>query len=84
MCTAAAGTCVMQRDGYYITTGICLAVGLLFFVLYIIPTAKRLQGLFGRCHPSSTTVTDLLLPAYSPTFDQVADCYLNMNLVYLL
>jgi PAT family acetyl-CoA transporter-like MFS transporter 1 len=48
MCTAAAGTCVMQRDGYYITTGICLAVGLLFFVAYIIPTAKRLQGLFGR------------------------------------
>jgi len=46
MCTAAAGTCVMERDGYYITTGICLAVGLLFFVAYIIPTAKRLQGLF--------------------------------------
>jgi hypothetical protein len=56
MCTAAAGTCVMERDGYYITTGICLAVGLLFLVAYIIPTAKRLQGLFGRCHPSWTTV----------------------------
>ncbi|KAF8500426.1 acetyl-coenzyme A transporter 1-domain-containing protein [Russula emetica] len=45
MCIAAAGTCVMERDGYYITTGICLAVGLLFFVAYIIPTAKRLQAL---------------------------------------
>jgi hypothetical protein len=56
MCIAAAGTCVMERDGYYITTGICLAVGLLFFVAYIIPTAKRLQGLFGRRHSSSTTV----------------------------
>lgn len=56
MCTAAAGTCVMERDGYYITTGICLTVGLLFFVAYIIPTAKRLQGLFAGRHPSSTTV----------------------------
>jgi hypothetical protein len=36
----------MERDGYYITTGICLVVGLLFLVTYIIPTAKRLQGLF--------------------------------------
>lgn len=63
MCAAAAGTCIMERDGYYITTGICLAVGLLFFVAYIIPTAKRLQGLFGCRHPSSMTVllTDLLL-----------------------
>lgn len=45
MCTAAAGTCVMERDGYYITTGICIVVGLSFFVAYIIPTAKRLQAL---------------------------------------
>jgi len=56
MCTAAAGTCVMERDGYFITTGICLVVGLLFFVAYIMPTAKRLQGLLERRHPSSKTV----------------------------
>lgn len=56
MCAAAAGTCVMERDGYFITTSVCLVVGLLFFVAYIIPTAKRLQGLFGRHHSSSTTV----------------------------
>ena len=59
MCTAAAGTCVMERDGYYITTGVCLAVGLLFFVAYINPTAKRLQGLFGPRHP--LLATDLLI-----------------------
>ncbi|KAI0276719.1 acetyl-coenzyme A transporter 1-domain-containing protein [Russula aff. rugulosa BPL654] len=45
MCTAAAGTCVMERDGYYITTGVCLVVGVLFFVGYISPTIKRLQAL---------------------------------------
>jgi hypothetical protein len=56
MCTAAAGTCVMERDGYYITTGTCLVVGLLFFVAYILPTVKRLQGLFDRRHPSSKTM----------------------------
>ena len=56
LCKAAAGICVMERDGYYITTGVCLAVGLLFFVAYILPTAKRLQGLFGRCHRIPMTV----------------------------
>ena len=28
------------------------------------------------------SVNDLLLSLYSPTFDQVADCYLTMNQVY--
>jgi hypothetical protein len=56
MCTAAAGTCVMERDGYYITTGTCLVIGLLFFVAYILPTIKRLQGLSGHRNPSSTTI----------------------------
>ncbi|KAI9507138.1 acetyl-coenzyme A transporter 1-domain-containing protein [Russula earlei] len=45
LCSAAAGKCVMERDGYYITTGICLVVGLLFIVGHIVPTAKRLQAL---------------------------------------
>jgi len=38
----------MERDGYYITTGICLLVGMLCLVGYLIPTAKRLQGLLAR------------------------------------
>ena len=45
-CSAAAGVCVMERDGYYITTSICLGVGMIFLVAYVMPTAKRLQGLF--------------------------------------
>jgi len=44
-CSAAAGKCIMERDGYFITTGICLLVGLIFLVAYIIPTAKKLQAL---------------------------------------
>jgi len=44
-CSAAAGTCVMERDGYYTTTAICLGIGLIFLVTYILPTAKRLQAL---------------------------------------
>jgi Acetyl-coenzyme A transporter 1 len=83
MCIAAAGTCVMERDGYYITTGICLAVGLLVFVVYINPTAKRLQGLFKRNPSSMTVLLICLLPSYSPTFNQVADCYLTTNIVDL-
>jgi len=45
LCSAATGRCVMERDGYYITTGICLLVGMICLVGYIIPTAKRLQAL---------------------------------------
>jgi len=44
-CSAAAGTCVMERDGYFMTTSICLGVGLIFLLAYVIPTARKLQGL---------------------------------------
>jgi MFS transporter, PAT family, solute carrier family 33 (acetyl-CoA transportor), member 1 len=36
----------MERDGYYITTAICISVGLVVLVAYILPTARKLQGVF--------------------------------------
>lgn len=33
-----------DRDGYYTVSGICLALGLLSVVFYMIPTARKLQG----------------------------------------
>ncbi|KAH9974660.1 acetyl-coenzyme A transporter 1 [Lactifluus volemus] len=44
-CSAAGGTCAMERDGYYITTAICISVGLVVLVAYIVPTARKLQVL---------------------------------------
>ena len=34
----------MERDGYYIVTGICLAIGLIILLGFIIPTSRKLQG----------------------------------------
>jgi hypothetical protein len=43
-CAAAGGVCVVVRDGYYIVQAICLVLGLVTVVGYIIPRAKELQG----------------------------------------
>ena len=44
MCSDIGGTCVVKRDGYFITTGLCLTLGVISLVTFIVPTAKRLQG----------------------------------------
>jgi hypothetical protein len=44
MCSDIGGTCITERDGYFITTGLCLALGVTSLVIFIIPTARRLQG----------------------------------------
>jgi len=44
MCSDIGGTCITERDGYFITTGLCLALGVTSLVTFIIPTALRLQG----------------------------------------
>jgi acetyl-CoA transporter-like protein len=44
MCSDIGGTCVAERDGYFITTGLCLTLGVISLVTFIVPTAKRLQG----------------------------------------
>jgi hypothetical protein len=50
----------MERDGYYITTAICLVVGLLCLVTYITPTVKRIQGLcilYGSVSPPTDSLS---------------------------
>ncbi|PCH36092.1 MFS general substrate transporter [Wolfiporia cocos MD-104 SS10] len=42
-CTQSGGECVIERDGYYIISGICLALGVLSVIFHMIPTARRLQ-----------------------------------------
>ncbi|KAL1968119.1 hypothetical protein VTN77DRAFT_2250 [Rasamsonia byssochlamydoides] len=44
-CTDGGGSCIMQRDGYYITNILCVIIGALTFWAYIKPAALKLQAL---------------------------------------
>lgn len=44
-CTDLGGTCVVERDGYYITNVICVILGAITFFGFIREAAMRLQGL---------------------------------------
>ncbi|KAI0730258.1 acetyl-coenzyme A transporter 1-domain-containing protein [Fomitopsis betulina] len=43
LCTAAGGTCTVERDGYYVMSAICIGAGFILLVFFMIPTARRLQ-----------------------------------------
>ncbi|KAH9947960.1 MFS general substrate transporter [Amylocystis lapponica] len=43
-CAALGGECVTERDGYYIVSGICMGLGLLLVLFYMLPTARKLQA----------------------------------------
>src|ERR1700761_529824 len=43
-CSDIGGTCVTERDGYYITNGLCVGLGIIAVVTYVVPTARKLQG----------------------------------------
>ena len=45
-CSDIGGTCITERDGYYITNGLCVGLGIIAVVTYVIPTARKLQGEF--------------------------------------
>ncbi|KAI0932743.1 hypothetical protein AcW1_000228 [Taiwanofungus camphoratus] len=44
-CTELGGECITERDGYYIVSAICLGLGVLSVIFYMIPTARKLQAL---------------------------------------
>ena len=44
-CANGGGTCNIERDGYYTTNLICIALGVITFFLYIRPAALKLQSL---------------------------------------
>lgn len=56
LCSDINGECITERDGYYYVSAICVTFGALFLVLYIIPTARRLQGGYhALSYPSDLT-----------------------------
>ncbi|KAJ7480190.1 acetyl-coenzyme A transporter 1-domain-containing protein [Mycena galericulata] len=44
-CTEVGGECITETDGYYIVSGLCMLFGVAFLVMYIMPTARKLQEL---------------------------------------
>lgn len=44
-CLAAGGACNVERDGYYLVNVLCVAFGVVSFVLFIRPKVLHLQGL---------------------------------------
>ncbi|KAN0061662.1 hypothetical protein ACQY0O_005653 [Thecaphora frezii] len=44
-CEAAGGTCRIEQDGYYWTSTLCVVIGTVILVGFIIPACKKLQRL---------------------------------------
>lgn len=44
-CKALGGHCVVERDGYYYTSALCIAIGALTLLFFIAPVCRRLQAL---------------------------------------
>lgn len=44
-CINGGGTCVVGRDGYYITNILCVLIGIVTFMMFIKPAATKLQSL---------------------------------------
>lgn len=43
-CAELGGICRTERDGYYITSSICIALGMAMLIMFVQPTARKLQG----------------------------------------
>ncbi|CAG8442163.1 1317_t:CDS:10 [Diversispora eburnea] len=44
LCNERGGTCVVERDGYYIASVACIVIGTIFF-MFILPQIKKLQSM---------------------------------------
>ena len=62
ICEAAGGHCIVRTDGYYIMSGVCVALGGALLVRYIIPTVKRLQGELSSYHGPDPADANTALP----------------------
>lgn len=44
-CKSIHGTCVLERDGYYVVTIVCTTFGIIFLTAVIFPISRKLQAL---------------------------------------
>lgn len=45
ICESLGGKCLIEKDGYFITSWICVFIGAITLVVWIYPMARKLQGL---------------------------------------
>ncbi|KAG5646054.1 hypothetical protein DXG03_004477 [Asterophora parasitica] len=45
MCKDINGQCITHRDGYYSMSALCMILGVVIWVAFIIPRARKLQAL---------------------------------------
>ena len=43
LCESSGGTCVIERDGYYYMSALCVVIGAALLVGFVLPTVRRLQ-----------------------------------------
>ncbi len=43
-CKDINGVCVTETDGYYIVSAICIGFGIIALMVFILPTARKLQS----------------------------------------
>ncbi|KAK7064621.1 GYF domain-containing protein [Favolaschia claudopus] len=55
-CTESGGECVTETDGYYMVSVLCMLFGIAFFVLFITPTARKLQDVVNRILKTMSTL----------------------------
>ncbi|KAG6857611.1 hypothetical protein H0H87_010179 [Tephrocybe sp. NHM501043] len=48
MCKDINGVCIAHRDGYYAMSALCMILGVVLLVAFIIPRARKLQGKHDR------------------------------------
>jgi hypothetical protein len=56
-CKDINGVCITKRDGYYLISGLCMTLGVVLLITFIIPKARKLQGQAANYKDKSTNVT---------------------------
>ncbi|RIB10760.1 acetyl-coenzyme A transporter 1 [Gigaspora rosea] len=44
-CKSSGGTCIVNQDGYFFVSNVCVSVGFFLLVVFILPQIKQLQSL---------------------------------------
>lgn len=64
MCGDLGGQCVTDTDGFYIVSAFCMVFGIVFLMTFIIPTVRKLQGMFLSSLQGLELLTSICTPQH--------------------
>lgn len=70
MCKDINGVCITHRDGYYAMSALCMILGVILLVGFIIPKALKLQG---KSHQQYFQCTGADGPCSSPYISMASE-----------